>query len=103
MLGSDIDLLAGCSFQVCLKMGTIALSSHKVWFGLPWRCIICALAIQAQKDEAQLWKHLENLQPDEPLPYNMPDLFYSRLALLIKSGQYADRIQPFLQDFNINK
>lgn len=58
---------------------------------------------QEQEDGAQLWKYLMDLQPDEPIPHNMPELFYTRLQMLVKCSQYADRIYPFLQQFPINK
>ena len=59
--------------------------------------------VQEQEDEAQLWKDLKDLQPDEALPGNMPELFYTRLHPLLMCGNYADRIQPFLQEFPRSK
>lgn len=55
--------------------------------------------LQEQEDDAQLWKDLKDLQPGESLPANMPELFYTRLNSLLMCGCYADRIQPFLQEF----
>ncbi|KAL0055855.1 hypothetical protein WJX82_005104 [Trebouxia sp. C0006] len=54
---------------------------------------------QENEEEAQLWKDLKDLQPSDPLPHNMPDLFYTHLYSLLMCGQYADRIHPFLQEF----
>ncbi|KAA6424300.1 MAG: sulfotransferase [Trebouxia sp. A1-2] len=51
------------------------------------------------EEEAQLWKDLKDLQPSDPIPHNMPELFYTHLHSLLKCGQYADRIHPFLQEF----
>lgn len=65
-------------------------------------CFLYACS-QEQKDEAQLWHDLKDLQPEEPLPHNMPDLFYTRLQMLLKCSQYADRISPFLQQFPVGK
>ena len=33
----------------------------------------------------------------------MPELFYTRLHSLLMCGTYADRIQPFLQEFPRSK
>lgn len=54
---------------------------------------------QEAEDEIELWKELKDLQPMDPLPHNMPQLFYTRLHSLLMSGCYADRIRPFLQEF----
>lgn len=61
------------------------------------------LVSQEQEDEAELWKDLKALQPEDVLPYNMPDLFYTRMQMLIKCSQFADRISPFLQEFPIDR
>ncbi|KAL3139790.1 hypothetical protein ABBQ38_004092 [Trebouxia sp. C0009 RCD-2024] len=70
---------------------------------LAWSLSDPATQIQAhvkeQEDDAQLWKDLKDLQPGESLPANMPELFYTRLNSLLMCGCYADRIQPFLQEF----
>ncbi|KAL0031835.1 hypothetical protein WJX79_010384 [Trebouxia sp. C0005] len=57
------------------------------------------LQFQETEEEAQLWKDLKDLQPSDPIPHNMPELFYTHLHSLLKCGQYADRIHPFLQEF----
>jgi hypothetical protein len=42
---------------------------------------------------------MEGLELDESLPEDMPQLFYSRLGSLLRSGKYAERIEPFLNVF----
>lgn len=59
--------------------------------------------MQELEDDAQLWKDLKDLQPGESLPANMAELFYTRLNSLLMCGCYADRIQPFLQEFAQSK
>ncbi|KAK9823980.1 hypothetical protein WJX72_006752 [[Myrmecia] bisecta] len=54
---------------------------------------------QETAEEAALWKQLDSLGPTEPLPDNMPEIFYTRLSSLLRCGQYADRIAPFLKVF----
>ena len=55
--------------------------------------------LQMTVEEKELWKKLENLEADECLPDGLPQFFYSNFASYLKSGCYADRIEPFLQHF----
>lgn len=51
------------------------------------------------KEEEALWLELKALKSDDPLPERLPELFYTRLGCLIRCGEYADRIEPFLEHF----
>jgi len=50
-------------------------------------------------DEAALWKQLQNLGPTDPLPENLPALFYERLGTLLRAGRFRECLEPFLTRF----
>ncbi|GMH40491.1 hypothetical protein BSKO_08395 [Bryopsis sp. KO-2023] len=51
------------------------------------------------KEDKKMWEKLENLKPNDPLPEDFPQFFYMRMASYLKSGCYAERIEPFLRHF----
>ena len=67
------------------------------------RAMMMFMLEQEAEVEVELWKELKDLQLSDPLPHDMPQLFYTRLHSLLLSGCYADRIRPFLQEFAPNK
>ena len=53
-------------------------------------------------EEEALWTKLAALGPEEPLPENMlgrKNLLLTRLGSLLRCGEYAERIIPFLKHF----
>ena len=55
--------------------------------------------LQEHEDESALWEDMEQLPLTAPLPKQLPELFYSRLGSLLRCGQYASRVEKFLQHF----
>ncbi len=48
-----------------------------------------------------MWEEMENLPVAAPLPEQLPALFYNRLGSLLRCGQYASRLEKFLQHFPV--
>ena len=46
---------------------------------------------------------MKALQRCDPLPEELPQLFYTRLGSLMRCGDYADRIESFLDHFSRGK
>ena len=57
---------------------------------------------QDYQEEEALWAEMKALGPDEPLPEKMlgrENLLLTRLGSLMRCGEYAERIEPFLDHF----
>ena len=57
------------------------------------------MPLQVFKEDEAFWSELKALLPEDPLPERMPELFYTRLGSLMRCGEYAERIEPFLDHF----
>ncbi|WIA13844.1 hypothetical protein OEZ85_002418 [Tetradesmus obliquus] len=54
---------------------------------------------QFPADADEFWQHLQRLGPEEPLPEDMPQRFYTHLHSYLMAGRFADRLQPWLDAF----
>lgn len=51
------------------------------------------------KEDTEMWEKLRKLKPEEPLPPEMPETLYFKLASYIRGGRFADNVQPFFEHF----
>ncbi|KAG2433221.1 hypothetical protein HXX76_008291 [Chlamydomonas incerta] len=54
---------------------------------------------QVPAEVAALWRQLEALGPEEPLPPQLPATFYTQLGAVLQCGMYAELLRPFLDRF----
>ncbi|CAG9466112.1 unnamed protein product [Pedinophyceae sp. YPF-701] len=51
------------------------------------------------EDETRLWQELEDLDVRGELPQSLPELFYTRVGTLLRAGNIAECLRPWLAEF----
>ena len=55
------------------------------------------------KIDTSIWKKLQDLKIDDPLPEELPEYFYAHIHSYLQAGKCAERIESFLRHFPRHK